>query len=121
MAGGLGKVGKPQLDRFQLADQVMGGDAGAPAGDPYAPSPSGEQRSEAAAPSATVKKTLNLTTRSLEDLRHIDTTLMRSGRKAKETELLRAALDYLARQPDDVIVEVYDGIEKLQTGPRRPG
>lgn len=119
MAGGLGKVGKPHLDRFQLADQVMGADGGAPSGDPYGPSV--EQRSEAVAPAATVKKTVNLTTRSLDDLRHIDRTLMRAGRKAKETELLRAALDYLARQPEEVIVEVYDAIEKLQTGPRRPG
>jgi len=68
-----------------------------------------------------VKKTLNLTVRSLDDVRAIDAVLMRNGRKAKETEILRAAIEWFARQPEEAIVEAFDAVEKLPTGPRRGG
>jgi hypothetical protein len=66
-----------------------------------------------------VKKTLTLTTSTLDDLNAVDRVLLRAGRKAKEVELVRAAIEHFAQQPDEVIVAAFDAVEKLQTGPRR--
>lgn len=123
MAGGLGKVGRPAIDRFAKADAALGTSSAsqdayvAPAATTSpAPGPM-----SAPSVSATVKKTLNLTIRTLDDVRSIDSVLMRNGRKAKETEILRAAIEWLARQPEATILEAYDMVEKLPTGPRRGG
>jgi hypothetical protein len=121
MAGGLRKVGKPSLDRFARADRVMQAAGAGGEGHPYVATSPALAHEPLPPPAMTVKKTVNLTTRSLDDLRYADMVLMRNGRKAKETELLRAAIEFFARQPDAVIVEAFDTVEKLQTGPRRLG
>ena len=123
MAGGLGKVGRPAIDRFAKADAALGtpSDSQDAYVAPAATTSPAQGPTPAPSVSATVKKTLNLTTRTLDDVRSIDAVLMRNGRKAKETEILRAAIEWYARQSEETILEAYDAVEKLPTGPRRGG
>ncbi|WP_156907196.1 hypothetical protein [Thalassobaculum salexigens] len=120
MAGGLGKVGKPKgaIDRFAAADEAM---LETKRSDAYLATPTAAVTpTEPAQPtSSTIKKTLTLPSSTIDQLQAIDTALLRNGRKAKEVELVRAAIAYLATQSDDVIVSSFDGIEKLQRGPKR--
>lgn len=120
MAGGLGKVGKPRsaVDRFAAADEAM---LETKQPDAYLAPPTtviAPTQPPRSTPSTT-KKTLTLPSSTLDELNAIDTALIRNGRKAKEVELIRAAIAYLATQSEDVIVRAFDGIEKLQRGPKR--
>lgn len=120
MAGGLGKVGKPKIaiDRFAAADEAMLETERPDAylAKPTAPVPPAQSSQPT---SSIVKKTLTLPSSTIDELEAIDAVLLRNGRKAKEVELIRAAISYLAAQNDTQIVQSFDSIEKLVRGPKR--